>query len=86
MKNFFFDGVSTDFSFHNNPTIQEWGARSPFNMPQCHDCPAVAVCGGGCAYGAKLRNGSIWSVDDRFCTHVLTTLEWMVWDLYESNS
>lgn len=86
MKNFFFDDVAPDFSYHDDPTIQEWGSRTPFNMPQCHDCPAVSVCGGGCAYGAKLRNGSIWSVDDRFCTHVLSTLEWMIWDLYDSNS
>ncbi len=82
MSNYFFADVSEDFSFHNNETVREWGRRSPFNMPQCFNCPAIAMCGGGCAYGAMLRNGSIWSLDDRFCTHALKTLEWMVWDLF----
>lgn len=85
MKNYFFADVSKDFRFHENPTIREWGHRSPLNMPQCFDCPAIGICGGGCAYGAMLRNGSIWSLDDRFCTHSLKTLEWMIWDLYEDN-
>lgn len=83
MKNYFFADVTSGLEFHKHPVISEWNARSPLNMPQCRYCPAVGVCGGGCAYGAQLRNGSIWSVDDRFCTHSLSTLEWILWDLYE---
>lgn len=82
-KNFFFDKVRRDFDFHTNSTVQEWKQRTPLNMPQCWDCPALGTCGGGCAYSAWLRNGSIWSVDDRFCVHSLETLEWLIWDLYE---
>lgn len=82
MKSYFFASVSHNFDFHSHPVINEWGARTPLNMPQCHDCPALGVCGGGCAYGAHLRNGSIWSVDDRFCFHSLQTLEWIIWDIY----
>lgn len=82
MSNYFFAQVHPDFDFHNNVVIQEWGTRTPFNMPQCHGCEAIGVCGGGCAYGAQLRHGSIWSVDDRFCGHSLTTLEWIIWDIY----
>ncbi len=85
MKNYFFSDVSKDFQFHENSTIREWGHRSPLNMPQCFDCSAIGTCGGGCAYGAMLRNGSIWSLDDRFCVHSLKTLEWMIWDLYENS-
>jgi len=81
VKRFFFGRVSPNFDFHNNPTINEWNQRSPLNMPQCYDCAAIAICGGGCAYGAQLRNGSIWSVDDRFCIHSKKTLEWLIWDL-----
>jgi len=86
MKNYFFADVSRGFSFHTDPTVHEWGRRSPLTMPQCQDCPAIAVCGGGCTYGAMLRNGSIWSLDDRFCVHAKKTLEWMVWDLYRNSS
>jgi len=82
MKNFFFADVSRDFRFHQHPVITEWKRRTPLHMPQCAACPAIGVCGGGCAYGAWLRNGTIWSVDDRFCVHSLTTLEWIIWDLF----
>lgn len=86
MKNYFFAPASSDFDFHGNPVVQEWGARTPLNMPQCYDCPALGICGGGCAYGAHLRNGSIWSVDDRFCQHSLKTLEWIIWDIYAQSA
>jgi uncharacterized protein len=82
-KNFFFGLVSKKFDFHNNSVVKEWKSRAPLNMPQCWDCPALGICGGGCAYGAWLRNGSIWSVDDRFCVHSLMTLKWLIWDLFK---
>lgn len=82
-KSFFFDVVSRNFRFHENPTVKEWKMRSPLNMPQCWNCSTIGICGGGCAYGAWLRNGSIWSVDDRFCIHSLETLKWFIWDLFE---
>jgi len=81
-KQFFFDKVSKKFDFHNNVIIKEWKQRTPLNMPQCFACPAIGICGGGCVYGSWLRNGSIWSVDDRFCIHSLTTLKWLIWDLF----
>ena len=82
MKDFFHSTVSVDFDFHRNQTVLEWKKRTPLNMPQCYDCPAIGVCGGGCAYGAWIRNGSIWSVDTRFCVHSLATLDWIIWDLF----
>jgi uncharacterized protein len=84
MKQFFFAKASPDFDFHSNPMIREWKRRTPLNMPQCYRCPALGICGGGCAYGAWLRNGSIWSLDDRFCIHSLKTLEWLIWDLFQN--
>jgi uncharacterized protein len=83
MKDYFFGAATPEFDFHSHPVAQEWGRRSPLNMPQCYDCPALGICGGGCAYGAYLRHGSIWSVDTRFCQHSLTALRWVVWDIYE---
>ncbi len=83
-KDFFFGQVYREFDFHNHPVIREWNERSPLNMPQCHNCYAIGVCGGGCAFSAWLRNGSIWSIDSRFCIHSRKTLDWLVWDLYKS--
>ena len=74
---------TSDFCPVHDPVFQEWSYRSPFRMSQCRNCPAIGVCGGGCAYNAELRNGSIWTLDDRFCAHALSTLEWMIWDIYE---
>ena len=84
VRQFFFSRVSKDFDFHASPIVAEWKRRTPLNMPQCYNCPAIGICGGGCAYAAWLRHGSIWSVDDRFCIHSLTSLEWLIWDLFKS--
>lgn len=81
-KSFFFGKVSRDFVFANEPLVQEWGRRSPLLMPQCFSCPSLGLCGGGCAYSAYLRHGTIWGVDDKFCRHSLTVLEWLIWDVY----
>jgi len=82
-KNFFFGSVSNDFVFTDNPLIQEWGRRSPLTMPQCFDCPSLGLCGGGCAYSAYLRHGTIWAIDDKFCKHSLAVLKWLIWDVYD---
>ncbi len=81
-KNFFFGKVSRDFVFADNTLIQEWGRRSPLTMPQCFNCPSLGLCGGGCAYSAYLRHGTIWAIDDKFCRHSLGVLTWLIWDVY----
>lgn len=81
-KNFFFGKVSQDFVFADNSLVQEWSRRSPLTMPQCFNCPSLGLCGGGCAYSAFLRHGTIWAIDDKFCKHSLSVLEWLVWDVY----
>lgn len=74
---------STDnFNLSAHPHFTEWSRRSPLNMPQCYDCPALGICGGGCARIADIQNGTIWGLDHRFCKHARHTLEWMIWDLY----
>ena len=72
-----------NFDFYNNPTVNEWAMHSPINQEECLSCPALAVCGGGCPYGAMLKYGSIWNIDRRFCIHSKEALEWLIWDLYD---
>lgn len=62
---------------------QEWSKRSPLNMPQCYNCEALTICGGGCPHNAHLRKGSIWETDEVFCVHAKETIRWLVWDLYK---
>ena len=58
-----------------------WNQRFPINTPECFDCQALGICGGGCAFNAANRHGSIWSIDDQFCPHAKKTLAWMIKEL-----
>ena len=49
-------------------------------MPQCLDCEATTICGGGCPASAEARYGSMWEVDRRICPHSKKALEWLIWD------
>ena len=66
-----------------HPYWTEWRTRSPFNMPECIDCVALGICGGGCPYEALLKEGTIWNLDRRFCVHAKATLEFLIQDLWE---
>ncbi len=59
-----------------------WRYRSPLYQKQCYGCVALGICGGGCAYNAELKQGSIWGVDEAFCTHSRGTLTYLLQDLY----
>lgn len=87
-------GSRTDFVGHvNDPSFDpktdsvflEWNRRTPLTMPQCQNCYALGICGGGCPYNARRRHGSIWDLDERFCVHAKKTLEWLIWDLFTDN-
>lgn len=73
-----------DFNPSNDATFLEWSNRSPFLMPQCRNCAALGICGGGCAANAEKRTGSIWGLDDQFCIHAKGVLVWMITDLYQN--
>lgn len=73
-----------NFDPREDATFLEWSRRSPFLMPQCLGCEALGICGGGCAANAEKRTGSIWGLDDQFCTHAKNALVWMITDLYQN--
>ncbi|MFH1863935.1 MAG: radical SAM protein [bacterium] len=66
-----------------HPYWIEWRKRSPFLMNQCVDCIALGICGGGCPQQALLKQGSIWGLDEVFCVHAKTTLDFLLKDLLE---
>lgn len=74
-----------DFNPSTDPTLLEWSRRSPLTMPQCHDCAALGICGGGCAANAENRHGSFWAIDDQFCIHARQVLAWMIAELYQNS-
>lgn len=59
-----------------------WKTRSPFYMDQCINCPALAICGGGCPASAELHTGDRWNIDERICAHSKMSLEWLVWQTF----
>lgn len=84
-KKFFCGSVySNKFDPNKNKVFVEWSKRSPFNMPQCQNCPALSICGGGCPYNAYVRKGSIWALDDRICYLAKGILEKIIWEGFEN--
>ena len=79
----FFMEPDDKFNPYTHSFWQEWSNRSPLNMPECYDCEALTICGGGCPHNAYLKTGSIWGIDKSFCVHAKETIQWLVWDLYE---
>lgn len=75
--------VKSDENFNplKHPVWDLWGHRSPLFMPQCRNCIALSVCGGGCPFSADERNGNIWELDDIFCVHAKKTIEFLIKDL-----
>jgi uncharacterized protein len=73
----------TSDDIYADPLFDEWNHRFPLNMKQCLDCPAVAVCGGGCPYASMMSKGSIWEIDERTCSQSKKIMEWMLWDTYD---
>lgn len=83
-KKYFVGEVTDSFNPFENSTFFEWSRRSPLNVPQCVNCEALGICGGGCVYNAEMRNGNMWAVDKLFCIHSKETLQWLIWDLYRN--
>ena len=75
-----------DFDVACDSAFKEWSMRSPLGMSCCQDCSALGICGGGCPFQAEVATGSIWGLDERFCVHAKTTLEWLIWDLYDQTT
>lgn len=86
-KKYFPTNVWDDkFDIENDFTYKEWSMRSPLNMEKCQNCFALGICGGGCPFQSEIEKGSIWELDERFCVHAKMTLEWLLWDLYNSST
>lgn len=69
----------------NNPlkilqssVLKKWSDRQPINMDECKYCPAIGVCGGGCAFNAEITFGNLENRDKTFCVHTHKILDWMI--------
>lgn len=66
-----------------NPAFHEWSRRQPVNMPDCHGCSAIAICGGGCPYNALVTSGSIWQKDPQQCDYMHYLIDWLIDDVWQ---
>lgn len=74
---------NNNFDFESDSVFSYWRKRSPLFMQSCQNCECLSICGGGCAYAADYNNGSIYSLDSRFCTHSKTILKWLINSLFK---
>ena len=70
-----------EFDLDSNPDYPRWAALSPVNWPACGDCPAIALCGGGCRYDAMAASGRLDGLDPDRCTQDREVLRWVLSDL-----
>jgi uncharacterized protein len=80
-----FVGNALDRSFNpfDTDVFQEWARRYPANMEDCHGCPAIAICGGGCPYNALIQRGSIWKKDPQQCSYMDAFVNWFIDDCWK---
>ena len=68
-----------------HPLFQDWATRSPLNDEECIECPAITICGGGCAYDSYIANqGEFKKIDKRVCEYELKILDYLIWDLFDN--
>lgn len=84
-RKYFVQNITNEnFNPQHDEVWNEWSKLSPINKPECQECEALGICGGGCPINAmnEKEGNDIHSLDKRFCIHAKTTLEFLISDLY----
>ncbi|MDD6995080.1 MAG: radical SAM protein [Candidatus Borkfalkiaceae bacterium] len=55
--------------------FREWQNNLTVNKDKCLNCPAIYICGGGCAMQSHDLFGNLNAIDEAFCIHSKYTLE-----------
>jgi len=74
-----------DFSnFFTNPEIfLQFMKRLTLTNKKCLKCPAIGICGGGCAYKALIEKGDMFDFSKEECEYMNTFLKLFIKDLFE---
>ena len=64
--------------------FSKWIESSPLFKPECLNCEAVAICGGGCPASIELMTGDRNGIDVRICPHSKLTLNWLIYEALQS--
>jgi len=65
-----------DMDLTNDAEFKLWANRFPINFPECENCRAIALCGGGCAYDSILHYGDINHKDIRCCEQAFSFFDY----------
>ena len=60
--------------------------RSPIYQKECNSCPAIAMCGNGCAYNSWVKNNDYNSIDIEACEYTKLFFNEFIRDLYDNLS
>lgn len=66
----------------NSETLSRWSHITPIRRENCQLCPAIGICGNGCAFDSEMRSGSPESINHQFCFHTIQTLEFLLKESY----
>ena len=72
-----------NFNIKERPLFQRFANGIALAMPECNDCPALGICGGGCMYNRYLKNGKLESKDEYFCEFTKKLLSNFISELSE---
>lgn len=83
-RHFIGDVRDADCTPFGQSIFEQWWRRMPINMQECQDCPAIALCGGGCPYNALMDTGSIWRKDPQQCEYMKILIDWLLQDSWKN--
>ncbi|MEW8624331.1 MAG: radical SAM protein [Candidatus Thiodiazotropha sp.] len=79
----FTDIKNSSNNLSSREELKEWAEYTPILDDGCQNCPAIAICGGGCKYNVHLnstkRNWKNRDLD--FCKSNVKWMEWLASDL-----
>ncbi len=60
--------IKDDLKVQEEPLFYKWLELGTLKNKDCMRCPAIGICGGGCAYDIYVKTGQLGIKEDYFCT------------------
>ena len=60
--------INDNLKVQEEPLFYKWLEMGTLKNKDCMKCPAIGICGGGCAYDIYVKTGQLGIKEDYFCT------------------
>jgi uncharacterized protein len=60
--------ITDNLKVQKEPLFYKWLELGTLKNKDCMRCPAIGICGGGCAYDIYIKTGQLGIKEDYFCT------------------